>query len=498
VLPAAVGNPDDLPTETRLPFEFDVKPLVEAIQAASSRGVQRGTAVLDLRAIVAAVENDAATENNSMQFRVAATTRSRRLLILDGSSRWEIRYLRNLFERDPTWQVDTVLFGPGTDMPQVIRGDESGELPDSPEVISRYDAIILGEVPTDQFNEIDGLHLREFVSRGGGLIVIDGRLDRIRAMSLGVLSDLIPVRFPSPAQHEEVSFLEPTTIGSSHATMNLVGIPAEEQKLWSSLPAPTDVAVNSAQPDAEVWATARTKENRSVPFLVTRLFGSGRVFYFSSGQTWRWRYKVADRFHSRFWNQLLAAAMQPPYSVSDQYASIGTDRVEYQTGDSAQIRVRLQDAAGKPVGQATVDAILVQDGRPVMTVPLSLEDAARGTYQAYTSPLPSGHYDVRIQASGFDTSVLAASTPIWVGNNNSLEYRRVSLDRATLEEIASASKGDFFHEAEAAGLLEQLTPLSDGSIVETDIIVWQSFYWFWAVIVLLAIEWFLRKRAGLV
>ncbi len=497
-VPAETGGDDSIAADMRVPFEFDVKDLVQVIQNASGRGIQLSTVVLELRAIVESVDGDSAVENNSLDFRVAATTRDRRLLILDGSSRWEIRYVRNLFERDPAWNVDTVLFGAGTDMEVVERGDKKGQLPNSSESISRFDAVVLGEVPPDQFSVVDGLHLREFVTRGGGLVVIDGQLDRIRQLAAGTLSDLIPVKYMSPQADFEAKSLLPTTIGSTQTTLGLSGDPNQESQLWSLLPAPLRVQGVTAQVGAEVWANAITKADAEVPWLVTRQFGAGRVFYLSSDQTWRWRYKVADRFHSRFWNQLLSAAMQPPYSVSDQYVSIGTDKVEYDTGENASVRVRLLDAQSAPVGDATVDAILMRDGQAVATVPMTVDDAARGTYQAETPPLESGEYEIRIQASGYDATALAASTPIWVGSNDSLEFRRVSLDRQVLEEIAGAAKGGYFHESEAAALLEQIKPLSSGMIVDSDVIVWQSFYWFWAVVVLLTIEWLLRKRAGLI
>ena len=50
--------------------------------------------------------------NNRLDFRLAANLRQRRLLIVDSRPRWETRYLRNLFDRDPTWQVETVLAWP--------------------------------------------------------------------------------------------------------------------------------------------------------------------------------------------------------------------------------------------------------------------------------------------------------------------------------------------------------------------------------------------------
>lgn len=486
----------DKPTQS-VPFELDVDAIVSAITGDDARGVRRSTIVMDLKAVIDPVDDDQSAINNAMPFRVAATMRDRRLLILDGSSRWEIRYLRNLFERDPAWAVDTVLYGAGTDMPRVKRGDEPGQFPRTREAISRYDAIVLGEVPPEQFEPDDANLIREFVTRGGGLIAIDGRYERLAVLASKGLGELFPVQFVV-APTTPVRAIEPTGIGRDHPMLNLSGDSATVDALWAELPAPSSTANVEVLPGGESWADViRIDESRS-PWLVTRLFGAGRVFYLASDQTWRWRYKVADRFHARFWNQLLAAVMQPPYSASDDYVAIGTDRIEYSAGDAAIIRARLQDAGGKPVGDATVDAMLFADNQLVATIPLSIDDPDRGTYQGTTGPLTDGNYDVRIRASGFDASALQASTPIWVGSRDAVEMTRVSLDRQTLTNIATAGGGIFVHESSASEVLERLRPLSSGTIIESDVLVWQSFYWFWAVLLLLTIEWLLRKRAGLV
>ncbi len=481
-----------------IPFQLDVEPIVQQIDGAAPRGVRRSTVVMDLRAVVEPVNGDTSADNNSMPFRVAASTRDRRLLILDGSSRWETRYIRNLFDRDPAWRVDTVLFGRGTDMPRVVRGDQPGQLPDTPEAMASYDAIILGEIPPDQFSEEDAFQLREFVTRGGGLIVIDGAYGRLRQIGQDFLPELIPVKYSEDVRPAAVHSIRPTQMGLDHPVMNLLGDKERLAEFWDELPKPASSIRVEPQEGSEVWADLVFDDGQESPWLVTRLYGAGRVFYLSTDQTWRWRYKVADRFHARFWNQLLAAVMQPPYSASDDYVALGTDKIEYSPGESSIVRVRLQDTSGKPVGDATVDALLIADDRVIATVPLSIDDPARGTYQGQTPPLEPGAYQVRIRASGFDAAALQATTPIWVGKQDSVEQRRVSLDKNALTQVADSGGGLYFHESSADTILDSLRPLSSGSTVESDILVWQSFYWFWAVILLLAIEWWMRKRAGLV
>tara|TARA_R110002049_G_scaffold2750_2_gene21587 strand:- start:420910 stop:423315 length:2406 start_codon:yes stop_codon:yes gene_type:complete len=497
---------------TSVPFQIEMESLLQDRAASRIRGVQRSTIILDLIATVEVLTpeksvesiSDRLPQNNQFPFRVGASVRNRQLLILDGSSRWEIRYLRNLFGRDPAWDVTTILFGPGTDQLRLVRGEQPGQFPSTDQAWAKYDALILGEVPPEQLTPNDAYQLKEFVTRGGGLILIDGRYDRMNRLSEGIIADLIPVQYIDGQPRIEVRSIRPTALGLDQDAMNLTGESTSLSELWEILPSPKTAGRVRASEGAEVWADAVGVDGREAPWLVTRLFGAGRVFFVSSDETWRWRYKVADRFHARFWNQLLAAAVQPPYSSQDDFVSIATDRIEYNTGASPRVRVRLQDPSGEPVGDATVDALFisndpgVHNSRVVATVPLDVEDPLRGTYEGRSAALPAGAYTIRVRASGFDESSFLASTPIWIGQNDRRELDRLSLDIESMSNIAKSSGGEYFHESHADELLNSLKPLSSGSIVESDTLLWQSCYWFAMVIVVLAAEWWLRKKVGLV
>ncbi len=503
-------------------FDFPVEPLMQQANQADVRGVNRNTVALSLTAHVSlvgeseqAIQNgespstatasaDGRTGNDSLDFRVAAASRDRRLLILDGSSRWETRYLRNLFSRDPAWEVDTVLFGRGTDMRRVRRGDEPGELPESARAWARYDAVILGEIPPDQWTDQNAEHLSEFVASGGGLIVVDGRYRRIAELAQqNAMAGLIPVRFDSGKESiSNIREIEPTAAGRSHPVM-LLDVDTSHSssgghEIWSHLPAPTSVEAVTSQADAEVWAEAIDNQGQRSPWLVTRTFGAGRVFYLASGQTWRWRYRVESQLQGRFWTQLMTAAMQPPYAARDAFVAIGTDKIDYRVGQTATIRVRLlNDNRRDDEPASTVDAVLLRDGQPMATVPLRLEDADRRTYLGETSPLPAGEYHVRVRASGFDAAALKATTPIWVVPPRSTELDRVSVDQAALERIATAGDGVSVHESAADEILASLESLSSGRIIESDTLLWQTWWIFAIIVTLLAVEWWFRKKVGL-
>lgn len=505
-------------------FNFPIEPLMQRADRDDVRGVDRDTVAFSFTAHVSLVgDQDAGATmpaiplgnvdgvntravNDSRDFRVAASSRDRRLLILDGSPRWETRYLRNLFSRDPAWEVDTVLFGRGTDMAQVRRGDDPGELPGSARAWARYDAVILGELPPDQWTDQDSLQLSDFVAGGGGLIVVDGRYHRIAELAQqSKMAALIPVHFEAgSAALQHIRAIEPTAAGRSHPVMLLDVADSDSltrvNEIWSQLPVPTSIAVVTPQADAEVWAEAIDEQGRQSPWLVTRTYGAGRVFYLASDQTWRWRYRLENRLQGRFWNQLMTATMQPPYAVRDAFVAIGTDKIDYRVGQAATIRVRLLNAdqrLDETAPSATVDAILLRDNQPVATVPLRLDDPGRQTYVGETIPLSAGEYHVRIRASGMSASALQASTPIWVVPPRSTELDRVSIDEAALARIATAGGGIAVHESAAGEVFASLGSLSSGRIVESDTLLWQTWWVFAILVLLLAVEWWFRKKVGL-
>jgi hypothetical protein len=332
----------------------------------------------------------------------------------------------------------------------------------------------------------------------GGLVIIDGRFGKLRELAESEFGELMPVRYFGRARPTKPERLRATPAGLEQPALALIDQSDELGPFWQSLPAPTWSADVALTEGAESWAEAVFDSGKRLPWLATRMYGAGRVFYFGSDQTWRWRYKVADRFHARFWNQLVVAAMEPPYSASDQFVSIGTDKVEYLGGESIAVRARLRDVRGNPRGDATVDALVIRDENVVATIPMGVDNPSRGTYAGVVPPMPDGEYSIRIRASGFDESALMASTPFWVTDGDNSEMQRMSLDEDSLRQIASAGEGTYIHESDAAEMLELLKPLSSGTVIETDTVLWQSYYWFWTIIALLATEWWCRKRAGLV
>ena len=483
--------------ELRIEFEFSIDELIEKMGSQFVSDVKQHTLPLTFEASIAPLPGESETSNNQRTLRLAAITQSYRMLIIDGRSRWETRYLRNVFERDQQWHVDTVIAGPGTDAAALPRGDDGNQFPASRDQLFEYDLVIFGEISADLLAGHEYQWLREFVAiRGGGMVFIDGQRGRLRQLTEQNLATLLPVEWLPDAVASKPTSLQLTNKGAVEGALQLAVDDQQNRRFWTELPPPHRIVAVAALPGAEVLVEVSV-EGRQRPAIVTRSYGAGRVLYQAFDETWRWRYKAADIYHQRIWNQLAKFVMPRPFAVSDEYVSVDSGSVSYDFGESVDIRVRLMGLDGKPAVGATADALVWQDGRVVSTVSLTADPDVPGIYRSRTGALPGGEYEVSVRAAGYSESVLKARSRFVVLPPESGEMEQTVANETLLQQMAVASGGGYLREEQLNGLPELLSPLSRGRVVESDTLIWQSYWWFAVVVILLTVEWLLRKRAGL-
>ncbi len=479
----------------RTEFDFAVREIVDAAVAQQARDVRLQSLPLVLTARLQPFADEIDSRNNEAEFRISAVVNDHRLLLIDGRSRWETRYLRNLFQRDEGWQVNALIVGPSAEHHTLPRGDGGQRFPTEPSRLLDYDLIILGEVSADVFSSEEQGWIRDYVARGGGLVIIDGPRGKWKQVLDTPLGDLVPVAF-TDALPQRSERLQLTASGLDWAPLRLRNERDPNRQLWQQLPSPQRLVNVEPLPGADVVAEAIVA-GKPRPAIVRRPFGAGQVVYFAFEDSWRWRYEVADLYHVRFWNQLSKAVMQAPFAVSDSFASLDTGRAQYKAGDAADIRVRLRDPNGRPISDATADALLWRDGELVATISLTADEQPAGVYRGTTGALLPGLYHTTLRASGYSESALKVKTEFRVAAITNGERDAVSCNEPLLREMALASGGQYLPEASAAELNELLKPLSSGRTEQHDTLLWRSYWWFWAILGLLSVEWLLRKRSGL-
>ncbi len=222
----------------------------------------------------------------------------------------------------------------------------------------------------------------------------------------------------------------------------------ENADAWAKLQPPTYIKDVRALPGSEVWLEAKHDSgSENLPVIVSRSFGAGQVVFVATDQTWRWRYRIADLYHAKFWSQMLESVMQAPFDARDQYVSLAADRAQYVAGERATIRVQLRNAAGEPETDKVVDAVLrTAEGQPIVA-PMKLVNESRGIYECETPSLLPGDYRVSMRAAGYGSSA-EVTTSLLVTPPVNRENERLAQNVTLLKAMAEGSGGSYADQSE--------------------------------------------------
>jgi hypothetical protein len=496
-------------TRRRVDFDFSVEKMVE--EKISALGLDNSVEVnavpFRMKVRVEPVEGEARDDNNVLSFAFDAITKKNNMLIIDGRPRWETRYLHNLFERDEHWSVTVAFAGPGSDDGTLPRGEEGDVFPVDKKTLFSYDLLVLGEISQGLFEGEELEWIRDFVaSRGGGIILLDGPRQKFREYAddeENPIASLLPVKWNEDGPKR----LAPQALRLTErglATPALFLHPSAERsaELWGYVPKPGWVAPTEALPGTDVYleATLDEKGEESVPLLVSRTVGAGKTLYAGFDGTWRWRFEVADKYHQRYWHQIASWIMETPFAVSDEFVAIDPGASTYRPGESAALRIRVRDREGKPLDdpKAEVEALIWREGKIVATVPMKTDPDSGGLFRGETPALSPGEHQVTVRVDGlFEENELRSKVEFLVREPESPELATLICKEDLLRDVAKLSGGSYLREEQIGRLNDLLKPISSGRLVKKEIALWQSYWWFVPIILLLGLELFLRKRAGM-
>ncbi|MCA9194098.1 MAG: VWA domain-containing protein [Planctomycetales bacterium] len=487
-------------SQRELQFDVSMNEVFDLATRENSGNVDYSQLPLKLVATLESARPEANLSNNQCPVFVNVVAQKLSVLVIDDHSRWEIRYLKNMFTRDPGWECDVFIANQSMEHSGV-------ELPKTREVLFNYNLVILGDVSLDKLVTIELLPegfeewLLDFVEiAGGGVVLIDGGHNMLHSQVAGRQRNLLPVQLVDQRPYAKVDpTLQLTPQGQQIEALQLTGTQGlQELQAWNSLPAVNLVAYTEPLPGSQVLAELRLSPLDAFPLLVSRQFGAGKILYLATDETWKWRYRVADEIHRKLWNQLSRWAMRTSLSVRGEFLSLDTGSASYSTNDEVLVRCQLRTAMQEPATDVTSFAIIYRDGQALERLPLVEDPNLIGQYAASLGPLSEGEYAVKIEAAGFSAEALNLESKFNVVGEGMKELQRITRDSQLLRSMSQATGGEYLPEEEIASLPRLLRPFSSGQVLRTNVPLWQNYTWFSAIIFIVLVEWLLRKRAGLI
>ena len=446
-------------------------------------------------------EGEQDTANNVAKATIEVAERKIRVLLVDNEPRWEFRFIRNVFERDPAVELKVTLLRPKIGP---IKGEGYVEsLPTQKKDFAAFDLVVLGDVPRESLADDFLKELAEFVRlRGGALVVIAGRRGHVRGLGGTPAADLLPVKLggESGAEGRGGPFsVELTQDGSTHLVTRLATDPEENETLWSRLPKQrwsAGIGGLARGATALVVHPYRLAGSAKLPLVAVQRVGSGKVMYLGLEGTWRWRKALGDKYHYRFWAQTVRWMVKKQFAKGDPRARLSLDRAECDVGESVEVEAYCLGPDGFPLERARVSAQIDAEGGGSQRLALAAAPGGWGIYRAAFKPDEPGKYTMRPIVSTYGEGPLESSVAL-TATRPDLERKFLAQDVNTLSAIALASGGRYLRISESDDLPSLLAAKVERRMLTAEYSPCRHWGYYSALALLLATAWLIRKRSGL-
>jgi len=464
------------------------------------------------------IEDEASDTNNVAPVSWEVVRDKFRVLLADGMSRWEYRYLQQLFRRDAHIEFDELLFYPrlrGT-------GDLAAKrrLPDTVDDWAVYDVVILGDIGVEQIGRESQATLVEYVRQGHGhLILIAGKKNMPGGYVGQPLMELLPVENEAIRITSEAYTLALTDEGRLHSALAIEAtMPASEAswlKIYQSKPvhnlssycrpkATARTLIRALPVGAVPSAVEDTSREDQQAFLSWHQVGAGRVVYLAAPQTYMLRFRRSDEMHHRFWGQMLRWITATNIGSGSEMVRLMTDLTRYQINESVEVTAWLKDQTGRPLSNQSLHAIARSLDKEVASILLEPDPNVGGRYFNRFEDLAPGAYEIVVEGQVVDDlgqsdeEVLQIHRIITIETNDNLELLDTRCNRTLLEQVAELTGGQMVPPTALAEVfhLASLSPEVSETVQRSPL--WNRWLNLWIVVGCLIVEWVVRKRKGLV
>ena len=452
------------------------------------------------------------TENNHKEFKVDVHRDKIRVLTLSGSPAWNYRFLRMAMKQDPLIElVSFVFLRTPTDTVDVP--DNQLSLIPFPiddiflEELKNFDVVFFDDFShRAYFNPVYLERVKDFVRDGGGLAMLGG----FRSFDSGgyaesALKDVLPVELDNKGRYQTQATVRPvlTASGKVHPITRLLPDPKANEEAWAKMPPLADLnQVRGARGETLLSASGDGAATGS-PLLTIGRFGKGRTLALMTDDVWRWNFiavgnRETPQNHLKLIRQAVRWLAQEPAFEQVQIRPIPTSR----PGEKVTIKLRVLKDDFTPTPQASVQLrVFGPEGEPSLVS--ATADSEEGEYTGEYTPTKEGSYRVEAEASlagktlGKDKTSFSVAFPYGETDDG---RPRTDL----LKQIAEASHGEFFsindwNDKALDKIAAKLESHAPSQIVEQrQTRLWSTLWPFSIILALLSVEWWMRRKWGLI
>ena len=438
-----------------------------------------------------------APSNNAADEYVLFLRGNLRVLFLEGTRRFEDKFIRMALDAKQEISVDYVR------LPDGQRADEN----------RKYSAVVLGDVDPDDLDASERALLEKAVADGAGLVFLAGlgsiaenHLSRAR-----FLASAAPIELPDvqlDRESAEAGFVvrplraAPAEGESAHYLARLAAESGRSKKVWDELPPlesvldlqyireKTAVEYGKIKAGTETVLTGTDDEGNVFPLLLTGSTGAGRSAILLSDATWRWAMSEKRDVFETFWRQLILWAAGRDVPAPGELDVEQESAVLFR-GETARARILYMPYNAESADGVTVEANVTAPGGERFPFPLDRERL--GAFAQTDAP---GEYLLSVEVN--DNGKKSETTRRFLVRENHRELEPPAADAALLASLAEITRGEVVPPGGTADFFEKMREKKESAVepIRSRRYLCDSWILFALGVALLSAEWLFRKRWG--
>lgn len=267
---------------------------------------------------------------------------------------------------------------------------------------------------------------------------------------------------------------------------------------WDNLPPVYQYYMElQAKPESNVLAKIKVNNNVfNKPLIVTSRLGSRSSAAVLAKDIWRWKLQTASKDLDLFDRFIHNSVKWLNTAEEQKQVTIKTTKKIYSAGEPVEFTAQVYDQTFNPVSDAEVKVNVNQ----IKGSEILLNSLGSGLYEGTFQVPKTGDYNFSGTASSGGKRIGTDKGSFNVGEID-IEMMNPVMDYEFLSALANSTNGKFFYAPDYGNLFNILKNLTKKSVTEkintSEISLWSNEWLMALVILLLGIEWFLRKRAGM-
>jgi len=406
-----------------------------------------GTAQYEVRLADPAAKKD----SGRAAFVIDVIEPGNRVLYIQNTLSFDFKFLRRAIEGNRNLQLAAYVRWKDGKLVSLTSGGRVAEgtsLDFSANSLARYSVVMIGNLPADSLTADDYRGIRDFVDKGGGLVLLGGSSSLLTsAINATPLRELLPVTFGAGAEYREGSFpVAITDTGLHHPVFGPLFA-----KVHEFPPLMTLNLADGTSPLAEVLVRANCM-GRQVPLVTAMKFGKGRVLTVATDTIYVWR--LAQKGwtgqmspYDTFWAQLMDWLIPKEQEKGGgEKLELFTDRSNYLLGERPEVRAIVTlPGAGQGPSQLPLRVMTPDEKTFEYVMQAAMLQTAGGRqvpgYRVAIEPHVAGVYVAETTASIGGTNVTAQAR--FVVSKPPTELTGQPINRELLQRLAETSKGQY-------------------------------------------------------